>query len=673
MTTSSTTLDAQVPQVFWEPGPLQAPPGYVDGRRQPTLIVRVRRVLHQQARLQALGHLARIDALRDFGISAWGPGDNDGPVPDPMADWLGFVGWLAQATTRLLALTDLTVVDTPKVLPAQAGADGAWTVVLLPVSPYLPEATNRAWLTTLKSTSMALDPSMPGLALQTWRAGLDGLKAFSPGSANQPRLLRAALQAAVPVTPIGPGVYQYGHGRLAQWLDSTFTLQTSNISAKLARDKVATHLRLRQAGLPVPAQRLVGSPQEAVAAAVQIGYPVVVKPADLDGGQGVSSGLQSESELLSAYAFAREGSPNVLVEKHVDGRDYRLTVLDGHLLWAVERLPASVIGDGVRTVKALVEDENNDPLRGQGAHAPLKRLQLDEPALALLSSQGLKTQDIPAVGQRVLLRRIANVAAGGRPVSVMEQVHPDNAHLAVRAAQALRLDLAGVDLLIPDISRSWRECGAAICEVNAQPQLGLITGAHLYAQILLHRLGGNGRIPVIAVVGAQADHPLISALVSHMQALGYTVGWSHHHGVGIDEVWLEKGPISTYVAGQMLLTHPDAEALVLSFHDDDALRMGLAVDRIDWLIVVGTHCEQAHSRRLTDTIAVDPMNFQNLLLALMPACSEKVFLIDSLSPQVSELVKNVAVTVTCQPSSPLGLISAVSERWRHSSPKTKAM
>ena len=111
-----------------------------------------------------------------------------------------------------------------------------------------------------------------------------------------------------------------------------------------------------------------------------------------------------------------------------------------------------------------------------------------------LNYQGLDLQSVVEKGRVLQLRGAANVSLGGTTWDVTCSAHPDNLALASHAARALRLDLAGVDLLLPDISRSWKETGGTICEVNAQPQFSA-TSAHL--QVLQRLMVRQGRIPVV--------------------------------------------------------------------------------------------------------------------------------------------------------------------------------
>jgi cyanophycin synthetase len=581
------TEAVSVSEAVFVAGPHHFMPGWVLGRRQPSLVVSLQL---QPGAAQALQACARADGV----ATLWRAWQAVAPaqlapwvLTSEHADWARCVQAMGSCTVALMQRAGLPVFE--------AAHPWSWTppdarrvAVLLPVATGRQSASMQAWLVTLKVFDTWLRAGSQAQVRQLLEEGLAQIGRLAPAAANTPRFLRAAFEAGIPVTALGLDVFQYGQGSQAVWLDSSFTSQTSTIAAKLARSKPAAAARLRQAGLPVPAHHPVANLAEAVKAAQGLGYPVVVKPADLDGGNGVAAGLQTEAELRVAYETARALSPRVLVEKHVVGRDYRLTVLDGELLWAIERVPAGVTGDGVRSVAELVEQENADPRRGEGAHAALKRLALDDDARQLLLRHGLTEHGVPAVGQFVALRRIANVATGGRPLAVNDTVHPDNAALAVRAAQALRLDLAGVDVLMPDIAQSWRVTGAAICEVNAQPQLGATTGPHLYGAILRRRLPGDGRVPVVVVLGQADGAWLTRMLADGLSAAGYAVGCADQRGVVADGVWLHHGPQGSWAAGQLLLTHPAVDALVLAVLDDEPLRLGLPLDRIDWLVVAGT-------------------------------------------------------------------------------------
>ncbi|MFC3097478.1 ATP-binding protein [Alteraurantiacibacter palmitatis] len=424
------------------------------------------------------------------------------------------------------------------------------------------------------------------MALQTEVARLyTALGTTGPHLSNVPRVMRAAHDLGIPFRELPGQFLQFGDGAKARWLDSTFTDATPYISTQLARDKMQSAAILRAAGLPVPLHQRVATSNEALAAAKAIGFPVVVKPIDQDGGKGVAAGLLTMEEVERAFAVAGALSKNVLVEKHIEGRDYRLTVLHDRVIWAVERVPGGVTGDGTSTVEQLIAAANADPRRGAGPHSALKKLLIDEEAATLLARQGLEAASVPEQGRFVRLRRNSNVATGGMPVAVFDKVHPDNAALAVRAARTLRLDIAGVDLLIPDIARSWREGGAAICEVNAQPQLGGTTSAAVYPAVLRELMGGgDGRVPVVILAGMEDGGALAGRIAAALEARGLATGLHDAAGLRLREEWLTCEPVPLLAAGNILAMDRRTQAMVLSRLGPECLARGLPVQRFNLLV-----------------------------------------------------------------------------------------
>lgn len=315
----------------------------------------------------------------------------------------------------------------------------------------------------------------------------------------------AARQRKLPVTLLSPDAFQLGWGSAQMhWGSSCF--QDSMVAGRIANLKHQSTQRLGQVGIPVPSTHVVTTQGAAEHAAETLGYPVVVKPLNNDRGEGVFSNLHSSAELVSAFKKAAEFGPNVIVQRHVQGEDYRLLVVNGKCMVVTRRDPAAVVGDGEHTVKELVDIANQDPRRGDSSRSYLIKLVLDDTSLEVLSKQGFEPGTIPASGEKVLLRQIANFSTGGTVEDVTDRVHPDNALLAVRAARAIGLSIAGVDLLISDIERSWREVDGHVIEVNGGPGLRLHWLGNptrdLNGEILDQSLGSHQlRIPTAAVLG----------------------------------------------------------------------------------------------------------------------------------------------------------------------------
>lgn len=582
---------------------LQFLPGYLYGTRYPSLMVTFEIALLTPERLAWLQESLRRKCSSIAPIAF--------DVDDEAAGKRRGVEWLLSAFQALQAAVGLPVYEAGYVLSMS-------TTQARCVVPVIRSA-QRAVKTLIQIMVDCLEARGGGTDEQSaarLNQAIVALQSLSPSGSNVPRFIRAAYELGMPVMELPGDVYQYGIGARARWLDSSFTDVTPTVSTKLSRNKLYAAALLKLAGLPVPAHRQVIDADSAVNVARRLGYPVVVKPANLDGGIGVAAGLESDNEVRAAYSAAEKYSREILVEKHVAGKDYRLTVFNGALIWAIERMPGGVTGDGKSTVAELVARINADPRRRSDRHAPLKRLVLDDEALSLLVRQHSSETAVPAEGEFVRLRRIANVAAGGTPVAVFDKVHPDNAQLVIRAAEALRLDLAGVDLLIPDISVSWRVSGAAICEVNGQPNLGQTTAAHLYAPILQNLVPGSGRVPTVLVMGAARPQAWLDALAAQWEADGERVGIVGPAGVTVGDTLIHPAPVSPYDGGMMLVMNRRVSAIIVAVNDGSGLQKGLAFDRCDAIVLAGTNF---HFDDIADS-EVPWLRMSELLRSVLPAC-----------------------------------------------------
>lgn len=398
------------------------------------------------------------------------------------------------------------------------------------------------------------------------------LARWAPGGTNNRHFLREAGALGIPVLALPGGVFQLGWGRRARLFKSSITDTTTALGTSWSKDKAATNALFRMAGLPVPAQRAVASLDAALKAAQRIGYPVVIKPVNLDQGLGVEADLRNEAELRAAYGRSvQHGSPLVL-EQHVRGEDHRVYTMDGELLGVAHRIPAQVVGDGVATVAQLVAQANAQRRQLDSGSGLYKPIELDTEALDLLAREALNPASVVPIGRVLRLRRAANLSRGGTSVDVTHLIHPDNVDLCLQAAALLRLDIAGLDLLIPDIARSWREVGAAFCEANAQPQMG---GAHpwMFERILQRCMTARGRVPAVLVLGPSGEPVLGRALA---QALG-RAGWPAAvvQGRGGDLIERTRAAVM----------RPALGAVVVQTDGVGIARFGLPLDAFDVLVV----------------------------------------------------------------------------------------
>ncbi|MET1491047.1 acetate--CoA ligase family protein, partial [Uliginosibacterium paludis] len=282
----------------------------------------------------------------------------------------------------------------------------------------------------------------------------------------------AAVARGIPYRRLTSGsMVQFGWGSKQRRIQAAEIDRTSAIAESIAQDKDLTKKLLDAAGVPVPKGRPANSLEDAQAAALEVGFPVVLKPQDGNQGKGVTVNITTPEGVAAAYRAATEISDEVLVEKYLPGHDFRMLVVGDKLVAAARREPPLVIGDGVHTVRELVDEVNRDPRRGTGHATSLTKIRFDDIALARLAEQGMKADSIPAKGERVILRNNANLSTGGTATDVTDDVHPDLAARAVAAAQMIGLDICGVDVVCESVHKPLEEQSGGIVEVNAAPGL----------------------------------------------------------------------------------------------------------------------------------------------------------------------------------------------------------
>lgn len=438
--------------------------------------------------------------------------------------------------------------------------------------------------------------AVPALEAQATalQSEIDGWLAKAKPSGLSPNALRFALAAHARGMPVSVDLQllTVGWGSHAQRLDSSFTWRTSQIAARLARDKhLASHL-LARGQIPIAASQLCATNEQALAAAEKMGWPVVVKPRDLDQGLGVVTGIRDAEALQKAFdAAAKLSQRGVIVQRHIEGHDHRLLVLDGRMLMATQRIPGGVTGDGEKTVAQLMALTNQDPRRGDEKRSLLIRLTLDDEAQTCLSTAGLTAESVPAAGRFVCLRGTANISTGGTAIDVTDVLHPDNRLLAERAAQLIGVDLAGIDFLCPDISRSWREVGGVVIEVNSQPGfrphwLGA-PQRDINGEILdwLFRKT-PARIPTVAITGSEGAGAVAAQLHRLWLATGRHVGLSSSQGVWAGEAQIAGSDLAGLRGTRLLLQEPSVQAAVLEIPAHHLARQGQPCDRYDVVAVL---------------------------------------------------------------------------------------
>ncbi|MDZ7851689.1 MAG: cyanophycin synthetase [Halomonas sp.] len=405
-------------------------------------------------------------------------------------------------------------------------------------------------------------------------------------------IVDAANQRGIPHTRLSEenSYIQFGQGHLQQHIQATVTGHTDLIGHGIADDKEWTKQLLGDAGIPVPQGWVCTSFDEALDAVRRIGYPVALKPVIGNHGRGVSTNIEDDQSLKEAFDIAAHRNPSVIVEQYIRGEDHRLLVIDNKLVAAARRRPAHVVGNGIDTLQALVDEENRDPRRGIGHENLLTQIQLDEQSLRLIGQQNLTLQSVISAGEMVFLKPTANLSTGGTATDVTDDVHPEVKYAAERIARLVGLDIIGIDLLAETLSRPLEEQSAGVVEVNAGPGFRMhLSPTHGEGRdvgrpvidMLFPDSETTGRIPVTAVTGTNGKTTTVRLLSHLLRQSGRNVGMACTGAIEIDNHVIMRGDYSGPQAAAIVLREPTVETAVLEVARGGIMRRGLGFDECD--------------------------------------------------------------------------------------------
>jgi cyanophycin synthetase len=398
-------------------------------------------------------------------------------------------------------------------------------------------------------------------------------------------LIEAGLKRDIPVFHLyEENQFQWGYGK-KQLRGRSTTFHTDSIKDTeftMYKDMVGEFLEM--CGFPTPKGLNCFEEEVIVEEALKLGFPVVVKPVAGHKGQGVTTNIMSEDEVRKSFksivAAAAELGVNfdgALVQQMVQGNDHRLLSVGRKFVAALKRVPAYVDGDGQKNIEQLIEEENSKLIRLDNARSPLCKIKIDENLLEFIQQQGLALDSVPESGQRICLRKVANISAGGVSFNVTDEMHQDNIDLVEDIASYLNVTCLGIDVLADDISKSWKDGNFGIIEINAGPGVfmhlapaygnsidvpGLIMESHFGSDF-------NSRIPIIAA--NKVSDNLIQLINNKLHEIKSDIffGALNETGVFMNGRYFHKNPDHEQNV-KLVLRHPKTD-IALFCHDSEII------------------------------------------------------------------------------------------------------
>ncbi|MGL5152578.1 MAG: cyanophycin synthetase [Clostridium sp.] len=405
-------------------------------------------------------------------------------------------------------------------------------------------------------------------------------------------IIDAAKAKELPIIRLGEsGFYQIGYGVQGRIFEATIGATTSCVGADISCDKLLTKEILSIQSIPVAHGDKVYNIINLLRQAEEIGYPVVLKPQYGNKGNGVVVNIKNEKDLLKAYKNLLNDYKDIVIEEYVEGNDYRVCVVDYKVVAVSLRVPPFVVGDGKSSVKDLIVDLNNSPLRGIDHEKPLTKIKIDETLIDLIKKDGYTTSSILEKDKKLYLRKNANISTGGYAIDCTEIICKENIDICIRAAKAIGLDICGIDICSKNIGIPLYEDGI-IMEVNAAPGIRM----HEYPTYGENRKVGESivnmlykndtkNIPIVSITGTNGKTTTTRVIAHVLSKMGYSVGMTSTEGIYINGECIDKGDDTGYNSAKAVLLNKDVQIGVLETARGGLIRNGLAYDLADVAVI----------------------------------------------------------------------------------------
>ncbi|KTC66621.1 cyanophycin synthetase [Legionella adelaidensis] len=408
-------------------------------------------------------------------------------------------------------------------------------------------------------------------------------------------IVEAARQRKIPVMRFKESsLITLGHGCYQKRVWATITSNTNAIGVDIAGNKQLTKKLLAENFIPTTEGVTIQLPEQLDEAINLLGFPLAIKPENGNHGKGVTTNIRTKDKALLAFQVAKEFSEDIIVERFVQGQDYRFLVINYKVVAVAKRTPACIAGDGVHSIQELIEESNKDPRRGEGHENFLTTIKIDDVTHSILAERNLSLTSILPRDKILYLKYSANLSSGGMSTDVTKLVHPSNLALAEKVARVINLDICGLDIVAEDIKMPITIKTGSVIEVNASPGLRMhicpnegepqdVAGPILD---MLYPPLKPCRVPLVAVTGTNGKTTVVRLIAHLAKELGHYVGLTTTEGIYINDELIFKGDCSGPSSAHTVLQDPFINFAVLECARGGIIRSGLGFDLCDIGIVM---------------------------------------------------------------------------------------
>ncbi|MEK7552256.1 MAG: hypothetical protein AAB534_02455 [Patescibacteria group bacterium] len=209
--------------------------------------------------------------------------------------------------------------------------------------------------------------------------------------------------------------------------------------------------------------------------AKQRNFPFVVKPSSSSLSKHITCNIHDIFSLKEAIRIAQIINRDFILEEHVDGLVYRITLVRHKFIACCLREAPNIVGDNIHTIKELIEQKNNHEWRGEPEkkNYTLRKIKLTDKTTSILNSKGFSLESVPEKNQKIYLHDKVILACGADIHDRTDEIHPDNIKMFEKISELCRSPIIGIDFICKDISKSYKEQKSAVIEANSLPYIDM--------------------------------------------------------------------------------------------------------------------------------------------------------------------------------------------------------
>ena len=399
-------------------------------------------------------------------------------------------------------------------------------------------------------------------------------------------IIKAAIKNNIPWERLNndESLVLLGHGNRQKKIIASCTSETKNSAEFICKDKNLTKIHLLSMGIPCPKGFIITNENDLKKNYDKINKPIVIKPIDGNHGNNVFINIDNYNDALKFFNIIKKSGSNALIEELFIGNDYRILIINYKFVAASKRIPAYIIGDGINTIKKLINIENKNPDRGSGHSANLTEIIIDDDMIKYINEQGYNLKTILKDGQIIYLRKNANISTGGIAKNVTNIIHKSIINMCENIAIQIGLDICGIDLICKDISKELINNNEGIIEVNSGPGLRM----HQFPSIGLPIDVGYeiikyikpDRIPIFSITGTNGKTTTTN-IIAHIMQSKYIVGKINTNGIYINNDIIDHCDCTGFHSAKKIIKNPTIECCVFETARGGIIKNGLGYDEAD--------------------------------------------------------------------------------------------